>query len=640
MGAYEKFLASKAILDSNTGIECDVSIPEEMFAFQADITKWALRRGRAAIFAGTGLGKSFMELVWADQVVKHTGRPVLHLAPLAVTDQMASEAVKFGIAAQQVRTQADCLLGNNIVNFQKLDHFDLSRFGGVILDESSILKSTDGHYRTRLIAECQRIPFRLAATATPAPNDFMELGNHAEFLGVMSYTDMLATFFTHDGGETQKWRLKGHAENEFWRWMASWSVMLRTPSDLGYSNEGYDLPPLHLKRHAVGVDLHAAHNAGTLFPMVAETMQERLAARRATVEARIDQAFSLIIGNICDKLAECGNQNTPNADAPNIKQTPLSGSVESLNAETQNKIRSTCENITGTTPVGLNDLQNNKPKSMNGAEKSTPQTRPTEKNASDLRESAPPNPEEMVGLNLNTELAQTNTTTSLQNRAERVPSAEKGRSDASMLTIATKAAKSEGFFAARAIPALDISRMTREGLIEPWCIWCNLNSEQDALAKALGPLAFSVSGSMPDDQKKAAILGWIAGERPIMISKPSIMGFGMNFQHCHQCIFVGLNDSWEQYYQAIRRFWRFGQVNPVTAHLIADETEGNVVANLRRKEADADRMMAAMIKHTQDISSRSVRGLQRERDEYTVRPCSTPSFLSSARKSPSISMVS
>ena len=138
MGAYENFLASKAILDSNTGIECDVSIPEEMFAFQADITKWALRRGRAAIFAGTGLGKSFMELVWADQVVKHTGRPVLHLAPLAVTDQMASEAVKFGIAAQQVRTQADCLLGNNIVNFQKLDHFDLSRFGGVILDESSI----------------------------------------------------------------------------------------------------------------------------------------------------------------------------------------------------------------------------------------------------------------------------------------------------------------------------------------------------------------------------------------------------------------------------------------------------------------------------------------------------------------------
>src|SRR5690606_17815373 len=158
--------------------------------------------------------------------------------------QHIREAAKFGLSARPIRNQDECGSGVNVTNYQKIDHFDLSAFGGVVLDESSILKSTDGKYRTRLIEECATVPFRLAATATPAPNDFMELGNHAEFLSVMSYTDMLATFFTHDGGETQKWRLKGHAENDFWEWMASWAVMLRKPSDLGYPNDGYDLPPL------------------------------------------------------------------------------------------------------------------------------------------------------------------------------------------------------------------------------------------------------------------------------------------------------------------------------------------------------------------------------------------------------------
>ena len=444
---YLEFLAKKQIADTPTGFENPPSLPDAMFPFQRDITSWALRRGRAALFAGTGLGKSFMELAWADAVHRETGRDILHLAPLAVTDQMVSEAVKFGIAAQQVRSQADCLPGNNIVNFQKLDHFDLSRFGGVILDESSILKSTDGHYRTRLIAECQRIPFRLAATATPAPNDFMELGNHAEFLGVMSYTDMLATFFTHDGGDTQKWRLKGHAENEFWKWMASWSVMLRTPSDLGYSNAGYDLPPLRLEHHAVGVDFQAAHNAGMLFPMAAETMQERLAARRSTVDDRVRMAADV---------------------------TPSTG---------------------------------------------------------------------------------------------------------------------------------------------PMVWWCNLNSESELLTRLI-PGAVETKGSDTDEEKIRKLRGFSDRSIRVLVTKPKVAGFGMNWQHCNETGFVGLNDSWEQYYQAIRRFWRFGQDNPVTAHLIAAETEGNIVANLRRKEADADRMMAAMIKHTQDISSKAVRGQVRDVPNY------------------------
>lgn len=219
---YADFLAQKAILDPPTGMTDIPDLPDALFPHQRDIVAWALRRGRSALFAGTGLGKSLMELAWSQAVAQYTGKPVLLLAPLAVASQMVREADKFGIAARQVSDASEVGVGINISNYQKLDHFDLAQFGGIVLDESSILKNQTGHYRTKLVEAAKDIPFRLAATATPAPNDFMELGNHAEFLGVMSYTDMLATFFVHDGGNTQKWRLKGHAENEFWRWMASW----------------------------------------------------------------------------------------------------------------------------------------------------------------------------------------------------------------------------------------------------------------------------------------------------------------------------------------------------------------------------------------------------------------------------------
>jgi hypothetical protein len=220
--SYADFLARKAVSDPASGLVSWPPLPEQMFPFQRDITEWALKRGRAALFAGTGLGKSFMELAWADAVHRETGKDILHLAPLAVSSQMVREADKFGIKARQVRDGGECLSGVNITNYQKLEHFDLSRFGGVILDESSILKSYDGHYRTALIQACARLPFRLAATATPAPNDFMELGNHAEFLGVMSYTDMLATFFTRDfrGEIVRLWQDCGwqfHSEVCIWK---------------------------------------------------------------------------------------------------------------------------------------------------------------------------------------------------------------------------------------------------------------------------------------------------------------------------------------------------------------------------------------------------------------------------------------
>ena len=462
MTDYTAFLAKKAITDPMTGLANVQELPACLFPHQRDIVTWALRRGRAALFAGTGLGKSLMELAWAQAIHNETGKDILHLAPLAVSSQMAREADKFGIPARVVASQSDCGPGTNITNYQKLDHFDLSRFGGVILDESSILKNTDGHYRTKLIEACQSIPFRLAATATPAPNDFMELGNHAEFLGVMKYTDMLATFFVHDGGDTQKWRLKGHAENEFWKWMASWSVMLRKPSDLGYPNDGYDLPPLRFVQHTVASDYAPNADTGFLFPMQAETLQERIAARRSTVAERVQLAASIT---------------------------------------------------------------------------------PTDR---------------------------------------------------------------------------------------PFVWWCNLNAESEMLAKAI-PGAVETKGSDPDDVKERKLRDFSEGRTRVLVTKAGVAGFGMNWQHCADTGFVGLNDSFEQFYQAVRRFWRFGQSQPVTAHIIASELEGATVANIKRKEADAERMAAAMVMHMADLSSDAVRGSVRDVPDYNPQiPVQLPAFVRAA----------
>ncbi len=460
--SYDQFLERKRMVDPATGMDAIPTLPAFLFPHQSDIVSWALRRGRAAIFAGTGLGKTAMELTWADVVASHTDKPVIVFAPLAVAAQHIREANKFGIDARLVKSQDDVRLGVNVTNYQKIDHFDLTTFGGVVLDESSILKSTDGKYRTRLIEECAAVPFRLAATATPAPNDFMELGNHAEFIGAMSYTDMLATFFTHDGGETQKWRLKGHAETEFWKWMASWAVMLRKPSDIGYPDEGYDLPPLRQQQHIVAADYAPSLDTDLLFPMEARTMQERLGARRDTVDERVALAASI----------------TP-ADRPFV-----------------------------------------------------------------------------------------------------------------------------------------------------W--WCNLNSESEALAKAI-PGAVELRGSDTDDAKEQKIAGFLDGSIRVLVTKSSIAGFGLNFQHCADTGFVGLNDSFEQVFQAVRRFWRFGQTKPVTAHFIAAETEGAVVANLRRKEADAERMAASMVMHMADLSSMEVRGSVRTIPDYNpTQPMVLPGFITEA----------
>jgi len=455
---YQNFLASKQVAVQPSGFTPD-SLSDDLFEFQSDIDRWALERGRAAIFADCGLGKTPMQLVWAENVARKLNRPVLIHAPLAVSKQTEREGKKFGIKCKVVASDIEIRKpGVYVTNYEKMRHFDASRFGGVVLDESSILKSFNGATRNLLIDRYHDTPMKLACTATPAPNDFMELGNHSEFFGVLSRTEMLSTFFVHDGGDTAKWRLKGHAEEEYWKWICQWAVMIRKPSDLGYSDAGFDLPPLNL--HHVTVRGKNAME-GFLFPVEAQTLQERRDARR---------------GSLADRVSAC---------------------AELVNAST-----------------------------------------------------------------------------------------------------------------------------------EPWLIWCDLNAEGDALTKAI-PGSVQVAGADKDADKESRMMGFSDQEFRVLISKPSICGYGMNWQHCPNVAFVGLSDSYEMFYQAIRRCWRFGQTKPVNAYIITCEQEGAVVKNIERKEADAMRMAREMVKHMSVYNTEAIhKQTTRTADIYSAgQRMQLPSFL-------------
>jgi hypothetical protein len=468
MSAYLTFLDQKVRMAPAVGFDpVDSLMPAAIKPFQRDIVTWACRRGRAAVFAGTGLGKTIQELTWAQQVTEHTGGRVLLFTPLAVAEQTVAEAAKFGIdGVAYAKDEASISTPIVVTNYDRRQHFDPADFAGVVLDESGIIKDHDSRTRNDLTEACRDVPYLLCGSATPAPNDWTELGQHAEFLNVMSAKEMLAMFFVHDGAvranAEEEWRLKRHAAADFWRWVASWSVMIRHPRDLGYDEPGYDLPPLDMRQVTVKASMAPA--GGMLFPMQASTMQERLAARRDSIAERVAEAARLV------------------AEAPD----------------------------------------------------------------------------------------------------------------------------------------------------EPWLIWCNLNAEADALVKAI-PGAVNVQGSDAPEIKSKRLLGFARGEPRIMVSKPSIAGRGMNWQHCSRMIFVGLNDSFEQLFQAVRRCWRFGQSKPVTAYLIASDMEGAVVANLRAKEAKYEAMAEAMVEHMRDLSTAAVRGGRVSTSTYSpTQTMEVPTWLTAA----------
>ena len=286
---YEQFLKSKELKAVNSGFECKIDAPY-LFNWQNLLTGWSLGKGKSALFGGTGTGKTRIQLEWSRRVVDYTNGDVMILAPLAVSLQTHREGQKIGINTTVCNSQKDVRPGINITNYEKMDKFDLSHFVGIVLDESSLLKGQTGVYKQQLIDSCSGIPYRLCCTATPSPNDYMELGNHCEFLSVMSKTEMLATYFVHDGGDTSKWRLKGHAEKEYWKWVGTWSVMFRDPKDIGFETEGFNLPELRIHEHI----LESEADDGMLFAMPANTLNERRQARRDSMSERVKLASDLV----------------------------------------------------------------------------------------------------------------------------------------------------------------------------------------------------------------------------------------------------------------------------------------------------------------------------------------------------------
>ena len=443
---YEEFLKSKERRAESSGFEK----PREdmcpmLFDWQRDIVYWALRKGKAALFEDCGAGKTIQFLEWGVSVAEYTGKPVLVVSPLAVAEQTKREADKFGFEnVRVVREQSQVRQGVNVTNYEMLAHFDASAFGGVVLDESSILKNFNGKTRTEIIEMFERTPYKLSCTATPAPNDFMELGNQAEFLNVMSRTEMLATYFIHDGGDTSKWRLKGHAQDAFWQWLATWAVVLTNPSDLGYDGSGYVLPEMRTIQHVVKYDTNIVDGNYSLFADVAQTLNDRREARRDSLKERC-------------RLA---------------------------------------------------------------------------------------------------------------------------------------------------------ARLVKEKPDEQWLIWCDLNAEADELRQVI-PGAVEVRGTDTPEYKAEMLNGFTVGNVKTLISKPSIAGYGLNWQNCHNMIFVGLSDSYEMMYQAIRRCWRFGQEHAVDVHIVTSEAEGAVKDNIDRKEKQAAQMTAEMVKHTKEILEHEIRGTAR-----------------------------
>lgn len=426
---YSDFIAGKHVAAPEVGFT-PLPMAAPLFPFQAANVAWAVRKGRAALLCDTGLGKTIQQLEWARQVAEHTAHPVLILAPLAVSQQTVREGAKFGIPVRYARDQAECDgAGIVITNYERLDRFDTAGLAGVVLDESSILKSYSGTLKNAIFRAFERTPYKLACTATPAPNDHLELGNHAEFLGVMSSHEMIARWFINDTSQFGTYRLKGHASEAFWDWVSTWAVMASLPSDVGpYEDAGYVLPELRTGLSMVDVDVEVDRGTGRLFRMVDLNATSVHAEKRRTAAARAARVAEIV------------------AREPN----------------------------------------------------------------------------------------------------------------------------------------------------EAWLIWCETDYEADVLNAAI-PTAEEVRGSDSLEKKERLLMGFVEGTVRVLVTKPKLAGFGLNFQHCARVAFAGATFSFEAYYQAIRRTWRFGQLRPVHVHVVMARTETGVWDVLCQKRDAFEVMKGGML---------------------------------------------
>lgn len=646
---YESFVAGKLAHVPPTGIASGFHLPGSLFMHQSALTAWALRRGRAAIFADTGLGKSRMGLSWGAAVSRYTGMPVLMLAPLAVAAQTAREGAQIDVPVTVCREQADIRPGVNVTNYDRLHKFDPQAFGGVILDESSIIKHQDSKTFALLLQAFRSTPFRLAQTATPAPNDWTELGTHAEFLGICTRQEMLAEFFCHDGGDTSVWRLKGHARELFWRWVCSWGALIRRPSDLGFDGSAYELPPLHLHEHHV--DYEMPHN-GMLFACEAQTLSERRQARRESLRERVNECAAVIKGEwskmaafattgVAYGLEEgiCGGSQAEGSAGPGVpgqKECAKRAEQGSAGGVHENVLRNQSGEVQAH-PGAASQVQRDEAQEVRRAGRgaggcassSESMARGQSAQAEGSALEAVRDWTDGVQCAAGAAKREVRDLRALGHiKAEHVPvggSLPQDREGARPVVHELQPGARE--VQGRCGPVACGNRLP----LEPWLIWCELNDEQDALERHFGSLAFSVRGSDTAEEKERAILGWLAGDRPVMISKPSIMGFGLNFQHCARMAFVGVTDSYEAYYQAVRRCWRFGQKRDVHVHIFASRAEGAVVTNLKRKEREAAEMAEALSAQTRDAVLAEVTGSTRQTNTHNAaRRVIVPRFLEAA----------
>lgn len=602
-------------------------------AHQIACLEFALVKGKSAAFLDTGLGKSFIELEFARQCAEDTGKPSLILTPLAVAGQMVREGEKFGIDARQIRTQEEVGRGVMVANYERLQKLDPSSFGAIVLDESSILKSYASKTRIMLEDAFRDTPYKLAATATPSPNDHTELGNHAEFLGIMRQQEMLSKWFINDTSTaSQDWRLKGHATADFWAFVASWSRCATLPSDLGGDDTGYILPEIDRRIHTVAADRMNKIGEGMLFRIPEMSATSFHEEKRLTLKQRCEMTVSLVFDDFCSKLAtangeaEClGSPNTQQIGSNDTMPIQLSGTGESLKAGRQKKTPNTCGNTTSQTPK-------NSPIPKSGETETTPiavQNMPATQNTRRGCETAPtaevPPQNGTVALNQHTGSPNLTMSECLSIREQLAPfvpqSTKKNAGKSSTSITATLPEKSGSCSAPHATQDSGKCAMILDGsappsniwnaiTADPWLIYCETNDEHEALEKAFGDLAFSVRGSDDPDEKERRILAWCDGDRPVLISKTKIVGFGMNFQHCRNVIFASVNFSYEAFYQGVRRVWRFGQGRAVNVHIVISDTEASIWEIINGKSAKHDEMkrrMAAAMKEAQSTENRRVK---------------------------------
>lgn len=448
---YQHFLTNKLKSFTNIGFDINLSdINPILFDWQKTIVKWALKKGRCLIAEDCGLGKTFQSLEWSRIIHERIGGNILILAPLAVSQQTQREGIKLGIKVNIAKDQSQIVPGINITNYERLNKFNPLKFIAIVLDEGSIMKNFSGKIRNDLIEGFSDIKYKMVCTATPAPNstdtDYSELGNYSEFLGIMKRTEMLSTFFINDSGDTGKWRLKGHVkDNLFWKWLASWAVMIRKPSDIGFSDIGYELPELKLNEIIVKYD----GKKQSLFVDEVKGVSDRLRVRRETIKKRCIEVM---------KIVDCKNN---------------------------------------------------------------------------------------------------------------------------------------------------------------YISWVNLNDESKMLTELTNGI--EISGSDSIDFKESTMLKFADNQISHLITKPKIAGLGMNWQNCNHINFVGLSDSFEQYYQAIRRCWRFGQTKPVTVNIIIEEREGKVLNNIKAKEKNMIQMYDSIVGYLKEEMQNEIFETKRIYDEY--KPC-------------------